>query len=436
MNNFKLYGIVGKPVLHSLSPNIFNNLFEKNKINAKYIRIASTNEKDAVNTIKEVGVAGVNVTMPYKQSIMKYLSCIDPLSENINAVNTITVSAGKRLSGYNTDYYGVIRTLESLHLNIINPKCVVLGAGGAGRTAVYALTESGAEVTVINRTYEKALRLASEFKCKALQLSCLDDALQNVNVLVSTVPSNANILNDISIRPGLIVIDAVYNHSQLSSKAEALRFTYINGKEWLINQAVPVYNLFTGKTVDKKTIRRLINDAGKNMYQSISLIGFMGTGKTTIGKLLAEKLGYEFIDTDSYIEKFTGKKISEIFSSEGENAFRKYEKSALSKLVKVKRAVISCGGGLTLDKDNRALLKKHCLNIWLFSTVKSCLERTQPNSRPLLPVTATLQKADTLYGKRVDGYADASHILFRNKGASKIDTARNIYNEIISSDMV
>ncbi len=429
MNNFKLFGIIGNPVLHSLSPNIYNALFERDSINAKYIRIAISDEKEAIDTINEMKLNGVNITMPFKQSIMSHLKRLDPLTKSINALNTI-IRNKETLSGYNTDYYGVIHSLRDFNVNVKGKKCVVLGSGGAGRTSAYTLVKHNADVTIVNRTYEKARKVAEELNCKSEDINKLKTLLQGADMLISTIPTDADVINEEWLRPELIVFDAIYYESNLQSKAQNSGCKLIiSGKDWLINQAIPVYKLFTGITADKGFIRQLISETKISTSQNISLIGFIGTGKTTIGKVLAEKLGYDFIDLDSLIEKNTGKSVSEIFAKNGEETFRNYEKNILREIIKSKNIVLSCGGGIILDEKNRELLKKHFLNIWLFSPVKDCVGRIDLTTRPLLSgVNDVLGKAEALYNERIDKYADVSQIVFRNKSTSIKEIAQRVYN--------
>ena len=158
----------------------------------------------------------------------------------------------------------------------------------------------------------------------------------------------------------------------------------------------------------------------KTTLTNISLIGFMGCGKTTVGQALANKMGYLFKDMDGAIEERAGQPIPEIFRQKGEQDFRVLEKSVLSEIRQDKKTVIACGGGAVLDRDNRDILSRNSLVIWLYSSLESCLQRIGPKSRPLLDSSEREENVPTLFQTRIPYYAQtADLVVWNNKNPEK-----------------
>jgi len=161
----KLVGLIGNPVEHSMSPAMHNAAFKKLGLNWKYLcfRVDDKKVEEAIKAMRALNIAGFNVTVPYKQTVIPFLDEIDPVALKIGAVNTI-VNDNCRLKGFNTDWIGLIKAIEE-HIQIKGKKVVLLGAGGAARGIAFGIQESGGDLTILNRTVEKAKNLADEIKC-------------------------------------------------------------------------------------------------------------------------------------------------------------------------------------------------------------------------------------------------------------------------------
>jgi shikimate dehydrogenase len=259
----KLYGIIGDPVTHSMSPLIHNIAFRALGLNCIYVPFQVTEIElvHAIEGMRAMNILGLNVTMPHKLAVIPLLDCLDPLAEKIGAVNTVANNSGV-LTGYNTDAAGFIRALHENGINIYERKVVVLGAGGVSRAICFALAEQKCEIFIVNRTYKKALELADMVS----RISSLDIKAYEMNAKnLKTIMSGANILvNATSIgmglniketpvvaallNPELIVFDTIYHpaETQLLKWAKKTCTKAIGGLDMLLWQAALAFKIWTG----------------------------------------------------------------------------------------------------------------------------------------------------------------------------------------------
>lgn len=429
MSGKNLFGVTGCPVLHSKSPAVFNSVFAAG--DSFYLRLACSNPGDAIDLFKKMGLKGMNVTSPFKIDIMKYLDHIHEDAAQIGSVNTV-VRDEKGLTGYNTDHVGVVLSIAALKLDMSTRKVLVLGAGGAGRAAVYGLVRSGIEVTLVNRTDQKAAEIANEMGCRTGAFSGLEDLVRGHDLIISTVPPGSIEVKPGWLNPDQILFDASYQNSDFESISATAGCRLIHGEDWLYHQALPAYSLFTGTyppdTVPMKECAWRENPVFRKK-SSIALIGFMGSGKTAVGKALAEKLGYSFVDIDQVIEEKSGMNIPAIFRKYGEVYFRKLEHEALIEQVYRRRIVISFGGGTTSSVENRTIIRDNMISIWLYSSIPVCLSRINSGTRPLLDCSDPVRKATELFHSRVPEYAQTSDLVVDSEYQIK-QAVDVIYDEI------
>jgi len=265
----KYFAVFGKPILHSRSPQLFNSVFEKSGMDAFYTRIRALSGKDVIEIIKNLNISGANITTPFKEEVMPYLDFISDDAKLIGGVNTIVNAEGK-LSGYNTDHFGVTRSLIESGLNLNGLKCLILGAGPAARATVYGLVKNGAEVTVSNRTHPKAQLIADDFGCRVLEIDKIKSEIGGFDVVVSTLLPDANPISDVDLPSNLIILDANYRMSNFGIYAEAFDCKIISGKRWLINQAVESYKYYFGVEPDVKLMEKgLYVELEKNSINAI-----------------------------------------------------------------------------------------------------------------------------------------------------------------------
>ena len=260
----KIYCLIGHPVEHSMSPTMWNPALKDLGLNYVYIAcdVHPDNLVKAINGIKALGIEGFNVTLPYKESIIKFLDQIDPIAKNIGAVNTIKLENGL-LSGKNTDAEGGKKALINAGFEIVGKKILILGAGGAGRAISFILAQDSSKIVIANRTESRAKKLANEIqnytkinvKGTNNSNSTLKKEIEHADILINTtsVGMHPNIGNTpISkelLHENLTVFDIIYNplKTQLLKDAEQRGCQILGGLDMLIYQGALAFEYFTGK---------------------------------------------------------------------------------------------------------------------------------------------------------------------------------------------
>lgn len=436
MSAIEVFSIVGNPVMHSKSPEMHNKAFKKIGLNAIYTRIGATSAKEALETAKEIGVKGLNVTAPFKEDFLELVDEIDETAAKIGAINTVLISEEK-IIGFNTDSQGVLKALKENGVKLEGKQVVVIGAGGAAKAAVYALTEEQAKVTIVNREidFEKAGKLAKKFNCNAclLERTVLEKVIPNAEVIVSCVSTAERIIPKELLNAKTVVFEANYSSETVLAKdAKEKECKFIDGKEWLLFQGIKVFEMFTGKKAPIEVMKKIVYaNAGNedNLKENIALIGFMGTGKTSVAKEITKIKGMEVINIDENIERRNGVSIKQIFEKFGEKKFREMETNELRKLNRVKNKVIDCGGGIILKEENRKILKENSIVVFLLTRAETILERTQGNGRPLLNVRKKKEKIGTLLSERMEKYVNSADIVVNSKGKKPEEIAKLIVYE-------
>ena len=378
-------GLLGQKLGHSYSPLIHNllglysyELFEKEP-------------QELEDFLLHGDFDGLNVTMPYKKAVIPYMNELTPVAKNMGSVNTIIRRDGK-LIGHNTDYYGFFDVMDSSGLRPYGKKCLVLGSGGASNVAVTVLKEFDANVVVISRTGENNYD----------NLHLHKDAVVIVNATpVGMYPDTGVSPIDLDLFPHLEgVVDMIYNpaHTQLLFEAEKRGLTAVNGLVMLLGQAIGAATFFTGELIDREVIWDVFSQL-QFATENIVLIGMPGCGKTTIGKLLAEKYGKPFVDTDEEVEKLTGRTVSDIITQDGEAAFRELETQVLAEFGKRSGQVIATGGGCVTQIRNYPLLHQNGRILYL---------RRDPHllATEGRPLSTDLQQMYTLRDPLYDAFSD------------------------------
>ena len=345
------YGLIGEKLGHSFSKIIHEHL-------AGYRYELKELPREALaQFLEQRDFAAINVTIPYKQAVMAYLDEIDGAAKAIGAVNTI-VNTGGKLKGYNTDYLGLKALIEKGGASLQGKTVAVLGSGGTSLTARQVATDMGAE---------RVVRVSRRATPGCITYEELYSRYRSAQVLINTTPVGMypqveGAAVDIEQLEGLeAIFDAVYNplRTDLVLEAKQRGLIAAGGLYMLVAQAVYASELFTGMTLSPEMFETEYQHILCKM-QNIALAGMPGSGKTTVGKLLAEALGRDYIDTDVLIEKQAGKPISDIFAASGEAAFRRVESETVQAIAKQPTgAVIALGGGAVLDPANVRALKRN-----------------------------------------------------------------------------
>jgi 3-dehydroquinate dehydratase / shikimate dehydrogenase len=258
----KVYGVAGNPVRHSLSPLMHNIGFRRETVNAVFLPLQTTRVNDLLTLVREVPLHGLAVTMPFKSEIIKHLEKTDVLSEKIGACNTVVRAQDGKLYGFNTDVAAIVRPLER-RLPLNGAKILVLGAGGAGRAAVFGLAEKGAEVFVWNRTAETAKKLARQAKAKTIKREQI--AKSSFDVIVNATPIGmrgvkpASLLEPKELNTRL-VFDLVYNpiDTPLIRMAREKGLPVVTGVEMFVHQGARQFEIWTGKPAPEEEMLRVV----------------------------------------------------------------------------------------------------------------------------------------------------------------------------------
>jgi shikimate dehydrogenase len=260
----KLFGIIGHPIKHSLSPSIHNFLFNHFHINAVYVGfdVEPNMLKHAVDGLKALKIQGCNITLPYKEKIIKYIDEIDNEAQVIGAVNTIKVEQGK-IKGYNTDSIGFITSLKKHVPHIGGGKVAVIGAGGAAKAVIYALLKEDAFITVFNRTYEKAVKLKEKFKNIETYPLSQEERLRDADIVINATSCGLNKDDKMLFSPSILKKDAVfyeliYNETPLQHELKRRGNKTIDGKDMLIEQALISFYIWTGKRASSHQLGEII----------------------------------------------------------------------------------------------------------------------------------------------------------------------------------
>jgi len=268
-----LYGVFGDPVRHSRSPIMLGRAFAETGTNAAYVAFHVKAEAlgDAVRGVRALGLRGVNVTIPHKVEVMRYLDEIDETARVIGAVNTV-VNRDGRLIGYNTDGIGYVRSLkEETGAALRGARILLLGAGGASRGVGYALAKEGpAKLIVANRTSEKAEELARELGAAAdaegIGWDRIDHIIGNVDIIINTTPigmspnTDATPIDPAGIAPGTVVSDLIYNplKTKLLIEAEAAGRVVHGGLGMFVYQGAYAFEYWTGLPAPVAAMREAV----------------------------------------------------------------------------------------------------------------------------------------------------------------------------------
>ena len=352
---------------------------------------------------------GVNVTIPYKEAVIPLLDRIDDAAGQIGAVNTVVCENG-RLVGYNTDQHGMRMAILRAGIEPAGKKALICGTGGTSKTAEYVLRSLGArDVVRLTRRDGAGVTYNDAYERHA-----------DASVIVNTTPcgmypDNYSSPIDLEKFPALEgVFDAVYNplRTPLVMKARKLGIKAAGGLYMLVAQAERASELFRGTVCGKGCVDAVYESLLREC-ENVVLTGMPSSGKTTVGRLVADSLGKDFIDTDDVIVEKEGRTIPEIFSSEGEKYFRDAESEVIKEVSMLRGKVIATGGGSVLREENVCALKQNGRIFFLDRPLSSL---TPTDDRPLSGDAQSLEKR---YRERIDIYNAACDVRIENAGTAQ-----------------
>ncbi|HAW45492.1 MAG TPA: shikimate kinase [Sutterella sp.] len=391
------FGLLGRKLGHSFSVPIHHALLCPDY---ELIEI----EPDALpDFLRAKAFKGLNVTIPYKQTVMPFCDEISDQAREIGAVNTLVNDNGV-IRGFNTDILGFKAMVRAARIDFEAAKVLILGSGGTSKTARAACRSMGArEIVVISRegpvTYADIEKHADA------------DIVVNTTP-VGMYPNCPAKLIDLRVFKTLKgVVDVVYNPARtgIILQARELGIAHVSGLKMLVEQAVAAEEYFLSTEIDASLGQKVFEDLACET-RNIVLIGMPGSGKSTLGKVLADRSHKTLVDLDTEIERAAGCTIPEIFATEGEAGFRAIETEVAARFGKESRLVIACGGGIVTRPENLPLLRQ---NGRIYEIVRD-LEKLPVDNRPLSKNLDNLRAMARLRAPMYEAFRD---VRIDNNGA-------------------
>jgi shikimate dehydrogenase len=261
----ELYGVVGYPIGHSLSPTMHNSAFSVTGLNAIYLAFETKDIDGCLKGMRAFGIKGISVTIPYKNTVIPLLDQVDGLAKRIGAANTIVNREG-RLVGYNTDALGALKALEG-KIDLSGKTCLIIGAGGAARAIGYALKERGVGLSITNRSYDRGEELALSLESPFVPLEKIDAVQADLLIQTTSVGmyphDEESILSPDNLKQGTVVMDIVYNpiETRLLRTAKARGCVTISGFSMFVHQGAEQFRLWTGLDAPFKAMSSAVEEA-------------------------------------------------------------------------------------------------------------------------------------------------------------------------------
>ena len=403
-------GLLGKKLSHSYSPAIHNRLGDY-----KYVLFEKT-ENEIEAFMKDRNFDGINVTIPYKQTVISYLDELSDIARRIGSVNTIVKRKDGTLYGHNTDYFGFYYMVKRSGINIEGKKALVLGSGGASLTVCAVLNDLKVkEIIVVSRNGKN--------NYDNINLHYDAEIIVNSTPVGMYPNTNETLVDMKSFTKCEVVFDLIFNpaKTKLLLDAEKFNIPAFNGLSMLVGQALKSSEMFTDTTISEDRIEEIVSDLELTM-KNIILVGMPGSGKSYIGKLLAEEYNKELIDIDAEIVEKAGMPIPEIFEKYGEDHFRKIETEVLGEFCKQSGKIISTGGGAVTRAENFDIIRQNAYVIW----VKRDISDLPKEGRPL----SLKNNLEKMYEVRKPLYSQISDFSIENKiGINPVEIIKEKLNE-------
>lgn len=419
------YGLIGEHLGHSFSKQIQTRIAEIENVKDYDYQLVELDKEEFKEFMEKKDFKGINVTIPYKKDVIPYLDEMDESAKAIGAVNTIINVDGK-LKGYNTDFGGFLYMVKAHNVHMEGKKVLIIGNGGAC-AAVKAVCkhENAKDIVIVSRSANRGAIGYDEMYTSHLDA----DIVVNTSP-VGMFPNIANAPIDVSWFHKLeCVLDVVYNPilTRLCFEAQEADIKRVIGLEMLIAQAKYTFEIFENMSFDDSIIDEIKKEMLKDRC-NIVLIGMPSAGKTTIGKMLEEKLGKEFFDLDDMIIAKAGKSIPEIFQESGEAGFRAIETEVAIEASKMNNKIIATGGGVVKHKVNIDFLRLNGITIFIDRDIDKLI-----SSDPNRPLSSSKQALQQMYKERYPLYQKyAAYIAVNNANIEEtVDDIVNAYHSIL-----
>lgn len=431
-NSSNIYAVIGNPIAHSMSP-LLHSIINKD---CKYFKVEINENElfDFCNFAKKY-LKGFNVTVPHKKNIIQYLDNIDNTAKNLNSVNTVQILNDK-LYGYNTDVYGLEKAFQINNIDYKNKNVLILGAGGSAASAIYLSEQGKANISIAVRNVTKA---KNQYPSK--NILNINDVKGKYDIVINCTPcgmkgqENQTAIDINNINGCKHLFDLVYNplKTKLMKNAEKNNIKAVNGIDMLIHQGIKAQNIWGNEINSNGNINNMIKAEiiKERLYlknkKGIALCGFMGCGKSSIGKLFYYNYGFKHIDTDNNIEKIANQKISDIFKQYGEKHFRDLEKTVIENILYCDGVnIVSLGGGAVTNEQNVKNIKQNCILIYIETSLDYLLKRANDGTRPLL--NKNVEDIKKLYNIRKDIYNKVCDVKINGN-----NILQNIFENIIDN---
>ena len=410
------YGLIGEKLPHSYSVEIHKKLADYD------YRLCELERDDVADFMTARNFSGINVTIPYKKTVMPFLDSISDNAKRIGAVNTVLNRDGK-LFGYNTDYIGLESLIKRAGIEIFGKNCLILGTGGTSHTARVVLADLGAKsVLVVSRKKSPDTVTYSEA-----------DSMDETDVIVNTTPvgmypKEDGVPIDIGRFPKLCaVVDAIYNplRTNLVTDAENRGIKAVGGLYMLVAQGAAASSMFLGGNGDfsPEDAERICEEI-RSDKENIVLVGMPSCGKSAVGKNLAARMGRKFVDTDEEFVRRFGITPCDYIIKYGEKGFRDTESMVVAECAAESGNVIATGGGAILRDENVRALSRNG-RIYFIDRSLSYLEPS--DDRPLSSDKTSLEK---LYSERYERYKGVSDVTVDGDGSIS-EVAESVYKEFV-----
>ena len=398
--------LIGKTLKHSFSAEIHRAL------GTEY-DLTELDETALDAFMKNPPVDYFNVTIPYKETVMPYLDALDESAENVGCVNTVKIENGKKI-GYNTDIDGMAYLFARVGVSIKDKTVTILGSGGTSKTARALCRREGAKkVFLVSRSGEYNYDNIS--------------TLTDTEILINTTPAGMYPRDgasavDPAIFPNLeFVADPVYNplRSFITEQARKNGVKSSCGLRMLVYQGVKAEEIWTGQKIAAEATEKIVSDLAAQK-DNIVLIGMPSCGKTTVGKLVAEKTGKTFVDLDEEIARRAGKLVAKIIETDGESKFRELESEVARDVLSTGGKVVATGGGTPIAEKNRYEIRKNGFVVYLTRP----LDRLKVDGRPV----SKREGVEKLFAERDGIYREVADAIVANE-----TSAQTAAEEIVKS---
>lgn len=389
--------LIGKTLRHSFSAEIHRAL------GTEY-DLTELDEAALDAFMKNPPVDCFNVTIPYKETVMPYLDELDESAKIVGCVNTVKIENGKKI-GYNTDIDGMAYLFSRAGVTLKNKTVTILGSGGTSKTArALAKREGAKKVYLVSRKGEYNYD----------NIATLTDTEILINTTpVGMFPNDGASAVDPAIFPSLeFVADPVYNplRTYITEQARKIGVKASCGLSMLVYQAIKAEEIWTGKSVAADVTEKIVSELAAQK-ENIVLVGMPSCGKTTIGRLVAEKTGKAFVDLDEEIEKREGRTVPEIFGESGEKYFREVESAVAREVLSRGGQVVATGGGTPIAEKNRYEIRKNGFVVYLTRP----LDRLETDGRPV----SESEGAERIFSERDGIYKSVADAVVKNETSAE-----------------